>query len=137
MALQYQHSPQTASREDNRPLVLWAALLATWMGCLFWLSLTSSPPEVPRIIAWDKLQHAVAYAVLTLFSGRFFICLWRSRSHGWWSGFALAMLFGLFIEFAQGQWSERRVADWHDLIANGVGAMAVLSVVLLRGSRRG
>ena len=67
----------TSLVSDEVALVIYAALLATWMGCLLWLSLASRLPSVPRLLAWDKLQHFFAYAVLMFFSGNFFRLLFK------------------------------------------------------------
>lgn len=117
--------------QDNVALVWRAILLAGWMGLLLWLSLASRLPSVPRVFAWDKLHHALAHAVLAWLAGRFFILLWRSERSGWWSGFLLSLLFGIFVEVAQGMLTANRHADWHDLAANIVGAGSVVLVALL------
>lgn len=132
MNVRQEADPEGNNHEHaNLTLVLRAALLAAWIGCLLWLSLASKLPPVPTILAWDKLQHAIAHAILTLLAGRFFVSLWRSHRHGWWSGFGLSLLVGLVIEVAQGTFTRNRQADWHDLIANLVGAGCVLLVALV------
>lgn len=132
MNVRQEVDPEGDNRERaNLTLVLRAALLAAWIGCLLWLSLASKLPSVPSILAWDKLQHAVAHAILTLLAGRFFTSLWRSDRLGWWSGFSLSVVFGLFIEWAQGALTRHRHADWHDVLANLVGAGCVLVVALM------
>lgn len=113
-------------------LVIHAALLAAWITCLIWLSLASHPPVVPRLLAWDKLHHALAYAILMLLSGRFFSLLWRRTLHGWVSGFVFSLAFGLLMEIAQGTLTTNRYADYQDLIANAIGAGLVFAIALIR-----
>jgi len=59
---------------DNKPResfnlnsLLRLALPSLWAGIICWLSLTSTPPMlIPGVLDWDKLQHAVAYALLSI-----------------------------------------------------------------------
>lgn len=126
------------SRETGNEiaLVVHAALLAAWITCLIWLSLTSHPPIVPRLLAWDKLHHVLAYAVLMLLSGRFFTLLWRRPLPGWISGFTFSLAFGLLMEVGQGTLSTNRHADYRDMIANAIGAGLVFAIALIRQRTR-
>jgi glycopeptide antibiotics resistance protein len=121
---------------DEVALVIYAALLAAWMGCLMWLSLASRLPSVPRLFAWDKLQHFSAYAVLMFFSGNFFRLLFKKRLKGWIIGFIFSVGFGLMMEIGQMSLSASRHADWKDLIANSLGAGLILAVALLSHKNR-
>lgn len=121
---------------DEVALVVHAALLAAWMGFLLWSSLAAHLPSIPRLLAWDKLQHFFAYAILTFFAGNFFNSLLKSRRKGWIIGFVYAVGFGLLMEIGQNMLSTSRYADWKDLVANTLGAGLVLSVALLRGEKR-
>lgn len=117
---------------DEVALVVYAALLATWVGCLLWSSLASHLPTVPRIFAWDKLQHFLAYAILMCFSGNFFKLLLRKRRKGWIIGFIFTVGFGLLMEIGQETLSTSRHADGKDLIANSLGAGLILVIALLK-----
>ncbi|MBE0503140.1 MAG: VanZ family protein [Desulfuromonadales bacterium] len=117
---------------DEVALVLYAALLATWIGCLLWSSLASHLPTVPKIFAWDKLQHFSAYAILMFFSGNFFRSLLKHRRKGWITGFLFTVGFGLLMEIAQETISTSRHADWKDFVANTLGAGLVFTVALLK-----
>jgi VanZ family protein len=121
---------------DEVALVVYAALLAAWMGCLLWLSLASHLPPVPRILAWDKLQHFFAYAVLMFFSGNFFRLLFKKRLKGWIAGFILTLGFGLLMEIGQETLSTSRYADGKDLVANSLGAGLILAIALLTKQKR-
>lgn len=121
---------------DEVALVIYAALLAIWMGCLLWSSLASHLPTVPRILTWDKLQHFFAYAILMFFSGHFFKSLFRNRQKGWIIGFIFTLGFGLLMEIGQETLSTSRHADWKDLVANSLGAGLIFAVALLKREKR-
>lgn len=131
-----QHKKEsTAAVSDEVVLVIHAALLAIWMGCLIWSSLASHLPPIPRILAWDKLQHLLAYAILMFFSGRFFKSLLKNRLKGWIIGFIFTLGFGLLIEIGQETLSTSRHADWKDLVANALGAGLVFLIALAKKDR--
>ena len=121
---------------DEVALVLYAALLATWIGCLLWSSLASHLPTVPRIFAWDKLQHFSAYAILMFFAGNFFRSLLKHYRKGWITGFLFAIGFGLLMEIAQETLSTSRQADWKDFVANTLGAGLVFAIALLKSRKK-
>jgi len=121
---------------DEVALVIYAALLAIWMGCLLWSSLASHLPTVPRILTWDKLQHFFAYAILMFFSGHFFKSLFRNRQKGWIIGFIFTLGFGLLMEIGQETLSTSRHADWKDLVANSLGAGLIFAIALLKREKR-
>ena len=129
------HKP-TQLVSDEVALVIYAALLAAWMGCLLWSSLASNLPTVPRILAWDKLLHFFAYAILMFFSGNFFKLLLKKRLQGWITGFTLTVGFGLLMEIGQQTLSTSRHADWKDLVANSLGAGLILAIALLPYDKR-
>jgi VanZ family protein len=112
------------------------AALLLWAGCLLWLSLTPSPPPSPSaLLSWDKLQHAGAYALLTLLCGRFFT-QWRPLSRQpWRAAWIVAVLFGGLIEILQGTLSAVRQAEWGDLAANAIGATLVVALAAAREYR--
>lgn len=113
----------------------WVAPLL-WGGAILWLSLTPSPPSVPSLLSWDKLRHALAYALLTLLLGRALVPLWSRPRAGWDVAAALAVGYGAVMELAQGLLTEARCADVGDLLANAAGAAAVLLAVRRRNPRR-
>jgi VanZ family protein len=109
------------------------AALLLWAGCLLWLSLTPSPPSPPsELLSWDKLQHAGAYALLTLLAGRF-ISQWRPLIHQpWLYALLVAVVFGGMVEILQGTLTGVRQAEWGDLIADAAGGMVVVVAALIR-----
>ena len=136
MQRQQKKGKPTPIVSDEVALVIHAALLAIWVGLLLWSSLASHLPAVPRILAWDKLQHFFAYAVLMLFSGNFFKSLLRNRLKGWITGFVFTVGFGLLMEIGQETLSASRHADWKDFVANSLGAVLIFSIALLKRKKR-
>ena len=129
-------SEPTPLVSEEVELVIYAALLSAWMGCLLWSSLASNLPPVPRIFAWDKLLHFFAYAILMFFSGNFFKLLLKKRLRGWIIGFTLTLGFGLLMEIGQQTLSTSRHADWKDLVANSLGAGLILAIALLSKEKK-
>jgi len=116
----------------------WMRLLAValWAAIILFFSLAPQPPRptVP-LLAWDKLQHAGSYALLTALAARFFR-QWRPASRSpWGTALTAAVVFGAVIEILQGTLTASRNADWRDLLANGTGA--ALAALLSRSARWG
>ena len=111
--------------------------LLLWAGCLLWLSLTPQPPRpASLLLSWDKLQHAGAFALLTLLAGRFF-SQWRPLSRTpWLFALLLAVLFGGLIEILQGTLTEIRSPEWGDLAADVAGGLLVVLAAHLRERRQ-
>lgn len=110
--------------------------LLLWAGCLLWLSLTPNPPTAPSgLLSWDKLQHAGAYALLTLLAGRFF-SQWRPLNRNpWFFALIVAVFCGGLIEILQGTLTDVRRAEWGDLVADAVGGMLVVAAARVRERR--
>jgi VanZ family protein len=108
-------------------------VLLLWAGCILWLSLTPSPPSPSTVLlSWDKLQHAGAYALLTLLAGRF-ISQWRPViRHPWLCALLVAVVFGGMIEILQGTLTEVRRAEWGDLVADAAGGLVVVVAAHIR-----
>lgn len=117
---------------DEAALILYAALLATWISGLLWASLSSHLPSIPRFFAWDKMQHFFAYAVLMLFSGNFFKALIKNHAKGLTLGFTFTVAFGLLMEIGQQTLTTSRNADWKDFLANTLGASMIFIFALLK-----
>lgn len=98
---------------SRRPL--WRVLLALLLAVITWLALSPAPPETMNT-GWDKANHALAFGALA-FSAVW--ALWpRPRQ---WVWLVLALLaYGVGIEIAQ-SFLPPREADWHDVVADGVG----------------
>lgn len=103
-------------------------LLLLWTAFVVWQSLTPHPLPPPKWLRWDKLRHASAYAVLTLFAGLAFA---SGRLRAWTCAAVAAVAFGGLLEWGQRLFARGRRPDLGDLLANAAGAVAVLCVVFL------
>jgi len=95
-----------------------------WAGIICWLSLTSTPPLIQGPLGWDKLLHAAAYALLTVTIGQY---LSMHCADSWKAGFyaaGLAIVYGGLMEIMQLTMQAGRMAEWNDLVADAVGAVA-------------
>lgn len=103
---------------------------ATWGGIIIWLSLTPAPPTIDNpLFGWDKLQHALAYAPLTLLAFRAFGTITVHTQRRWWKAVAVTLILGGFLEIAQGLFTRTRTAEFGDLLADLIGAgIAYLAV---------
>lgn len=79
-------------------------------------------PVVATVSGYDKLEHAAAYAALTLW-----LAGMLERRGYVWAGTA-AFLLGLVLELVQGWFTATRQADPLDLVANGAGIFLALAV---------
>jgi VanZ family protein len=107
---------------------LWIALRllapVLWAGVILWLSLTSTPPDIPEPLAWDKLQHAGAYGLLTLLLVQMLPCVSRIPQGRTWLLAGLAAVgYGGLMEFLQWFAQSGRSAEWADLAADAVGPL--------------
>ena len=93
-----------------------------------WLALSPAPPD-GLDTGWDKLNHAGAFAVLTLVASFAFP---RSR-HSLWLVLAGLLCYGAAIEVAQ-SFTPTRSAEWGDLLADliGMAAGAMLAMLIDR-----
>lgn len=104
-------------QQDLRHPRLWFIAGLLLAGLVAWLSLLP-PGRLPRLHLWDKIEHAIAYLVLSFWFGS---VIFRRDLPGL---FVALLLFGALIEVAQGMMGLGRQADWRDLLANGAGALA-------------
>jgi hypothetical protein len=98
-------------------LLVTSALVAFVMACL------PRPPQLPGAPT-DKVQHILAFAVLTILAS----AAWPGRAMAIFAGLAV---YGAAIEFVQLIPALHRSGDWRDWFAD-VGAVAItLAVVAL------
>ena len=121
---------QCKPHDRLRPVFVIAYIV--YLACLVWLSLAPSLPSLPGLLAWDKLQHAGAYGLMTLLGG---LAMGYDRRAGWYYSALVAVAFGGFMEILQGACTVNRSADWFDLAADAVGAATMIAVVTLVISR--
>ena len=106
-----------------RGRVFWAVFLV--LTAIYALNQALTPHPKGPSFGWDKLNHALAFAVLA-FAGLFTL---RERAHPvFWTVFLLLAL-GLGIELAQ-MYVPGRSAEWNDVAADTVGVGLGLLVAL-------
>jgi VanZ family protein len=104
-------------------------LLVAYIAVIFWLSLTPHPPRITTgLLAWDKLHHAFAYALLTLLAGWAFVPRFPPGIRPWGLAWTLAALLGGALELLQAWATTNRVGEFGDLLANLVGASAIMAL---------
>jgi VanZ family protein len=99
---------------------------------LFILYATLAPSRyVPDLHLWDKLEHATAFFGMTFWFGGL---VRRSR---FWVLALVMSVFGAAIEVAQGTMGLGRDMDIHDWIADSIGILLALGLLLSVPRRRG
>ena len=109
---------------DHLPVFLRIFLFLASAGSILWLSLDADPP-VPawEVLSWDKLQHALAYAVLALSTGGVLQIFRRSARVTWAAAFAVSLGFGIGVEILQKLLTSNRQFEALDILADGIGAL--------------
>jgi VanZ family protein len=104
----------------------WALLLLA--GAVALLALTPVPPR-QMDLGWDKLNHAVAFAVLAVCA----VFGWRSSRAARLAVLLALLAYGGAIELLQ-RLVPNRSAEWNDLGADaiGIGLGALLAWLWLR-----
>ncbi|MDN5850468.1 MAG: VanZ family protein [Nitrococcus sp.] len=78
------------------------------------MSLIPNPPSPPSILAWDKLQHTIAWGLLAWW----FLQAWEGQRPIGWCLFLLVV--AAIVELLQGT-TGYRTPDGLDMLANSVG----------------
>ena len=106
----------------------WRWVLAALATTVTWLALSSAPPD-GLDTGWDKLNHAGAFAVLTVVS----IFAFARSQRNLWRLLGGLLCFGAAIQVAQ-SFTPTRSAEWGDLLADlvGMGAGAMLAMLIDR-----
>ena len=102
--------------------ILRLSIPVLWALIILWLSLTSSPPQLPGVLGWDKLLHAGAYGLLSILLAQAFLCPPFSMNKPWWSAGIAAVVYGALLEILQLLSQTGRTAEWLDLFADAIGA---------------
>ena len=106
----------------------WRWLLAGLAVMVSWLALSPAPPD-GLDTGWDKLNHAGAFAVLTVVS----IFAFARSQRNLWRLLVGLLCYGAAIEVAQ-SFTPTRSAEWGDLLADliGMAAGAMLAMLIDR-----
>lgn len=117
------------SRADRARFLLRLLAPVAWLVIMFWLSLTSSPPQISGVLGWDKLLHAGAYGLLCLLIMQFlFYALgWACPAACRLAG-VIALCYGGLLEVLQLLAHTGRTAEWGDLLADAAGILAACVV---------
>jgi VanZ family protein len=103
-----------------------------WAMVLFILYATLAPSrDVPDLHIWDKLEHATAFFGMTFWFGGLV------RRRRLWVLAVVMSTFGAAIEVAQGTMGLGRDMDIHDWIADSIGILLALGLLLCVPPRRG
>lgn len=113
---------RAAATVSRLPLAVRWTLVGASLCLVFWLSLSPSD-SLPTVTVADKVQHAMAFAILTLAYGLMF-----PRRRG--AVLLGVVALGFAIEVLQALMPFGRQAEFGDLIADVIGIAAGL--ILLR-----
>ncbi|PLY12322.1 MAG: teicoplanin resistance protein VanZ [Desulfuromonas sp.] len=106
-------------------------LFAAWAVIVLWASLDARPfRPLVRLMAWDKLQHASAYALLTFFCGLALRTLMRRPFWCWWAACLFSVGYGAVVELLQHTMTRNRRGDPLDLLADLLGSLVVVAVII-------
>jgi VanZ family protein len=94
------------------------------------LALLPGPAAPPRLFGTDKIEHALAFLVLTLLAS----FGWRGLPL-WFLSLAL-LTHGLVIELIQGSPILQRTMSFADVVADGVGIALAVILAFLLGFRK-
>jgi VanZ family protein len=114
-----------ALRDFARPRV-WVAFWAFGWVLAIVLSLIHPPPIDLDVPDSDKVGHLLAYATLSAWAANLF-----ATRRAWWLAALALVALGIGMEFAQGAFTDDRLRDPFDALANTVGVM--LGMTALRG----
>jgi len=117
------HPSRDRSPAQPQSAFAWLAALFFWSVLLLVLSLLPGDGVPSPFAHADKLEHVVAYAVLSvLWAGT--LCAWRAAPGPAWPIAALAAFgYGAVIELLQRAMQLGRSAEWGDLLANALGIL--------------
>lgn len=112
------------------------ALLAATALAILCLSIMPNPP-VPQtgLLSWDKVQHALAYAILASVAGWALLPLVSAPVRAWRYALFFALGFGGGMELLQALLPFKRSGDIGDVAANALGGVIIYGVVRLLSGR--
>ena len=104
----------------------WWVLGWSWVGLVWYLSLTSSPLDIDMGTSFnDKIGHITAYTWLMFWFGNLYT---RRRTR---TGYAIIfILMGILLEVLQGSLIANREFSYGDMLANTLGVVIGYLLVL-------
>ena len=91
------------------------------------MALAPGGAAAPRLLGWDKVEHAAAFAALALLAR----AAWPGLSRGWTAG--LLLVYGAGIEIAQASALVGRTASLADFAADAFGVAVGLAAAWALG----
>lgn len=117
--------------------LLWRSAFFVWLTTITVFSLMPHPPAPQQgLLAWDKLQHAAAYGMLTFLGAMAFTFYRKDPGQRFLPAAGVATVAGGMLEVAQGVLTVSRTAEVADLLADAVGAAVVVGWACLLGAAR-
>lgn len=111
-------------------LRFWFPLLA-YSGIIFILSSLKGSDIQMSFSVWDKLEHAVEYAVLGFLAARAFNFSWRfTPKLLWFTAVVFCVMYGISDEFHQ-SFVPGRDASLGDVVADSIGGMLGATIYLI------
>jgi VanZ family protein len=107
--------------------IFWRILLVLYTAGILYLSLTPTPPSEGT--GWDKANHALAMALLTLLAYRAALPYRRAILFGG----VYAVVVGGLVELLQGCCTVTRSAEWRDFVADLLGSAVAVALLRLLG----
>lgn len=104
---------------------LWAGLWMLAIACVVVGSLLPSS-DLPAVGVNDKVEHFVAYAVLSAGAVQLFV-----RRLSWGFVCVLLVLMGIGLEYLQAQMGLGRMLDRNDALANTIGVLIGLATAFM------
>jgi len=104
-------------RDFHSPRLWLGIWIFGWVLCIV-LSLVHPPQLGIDVPDSDKIGHALAYGALSAWA----VMLFRS-TRGHWLAAASLVALGVVLELAQGAFTNDRMMDWRDGIADALGVL--------------
>jgi VanZ family protein len=108
----------------HKNIFFWLAFI--WTALVIMLSLVSfsgAPKMIKTIGANDKAIHFVFYFVFVFLWGNYLFSEKKIQNKTLFSIVIVAVTLGGIMEIFQELFTEHRMADWYDMLANTIGAV--------------
>ena len=112
-------------RYELKWFIVWLTLAWGWVGFVWYLSLTTTPPEIDLVPAFnDKVGHLIAYAWLMFWFGNLYH---NAGARLFYAGLFISM--GIGLEFLQAVGQVRQF-EYYDMLANSAGVFVGVALLL-------